>query len=178
MDRPLMDEPSMETPQESSRCCGGAMKVIVCVLVAAGLIVGVGYFFGPKFGGRGSARATAQRPDAAAASVATVVSTARGQIALYRQHHDGADPDFAAYPDWEQLAQKTDAKGALSRTGQFGPYLDRKPSNPLRRGTRVQVVRQPPGASFRCTSEDVGFVFDASTGRLYALDGEGKPLEG
>ena len=173
MDRPLMDEPSMEAPPPEPRCCGGAMKIVVCLLIVLAL-VGVGYFFGPKFGGRGSAQATAQRPDAAAASLATALATARSQIALYRQNHNGANPDFAAHPDWEQLAEKTDAKGALSRTGQYGPYFDRRPSNPLRRGTRVQVVRQPPGASFRCTSDDVGFVFDASTGNLYALDADGK----
>jgi hypothetical protein len=48
----------------------------------------------------------------------------------------------------------------------------------MRRGTRVQVVRQPPGKSFRCSSEEFGFVFDTSTGRLYALDAEGKLVEG
>jgi hypothetical protein len=176
MDRPLMDEPDMQTSEDSPKTCGGMMKIVVCVVVVLAL-AGVGYFFGPRFGGRGSAEATAQRPNAAAASLATAVGTARGQIALYSQHHNGAHPDFAAHPDWEQLAQKTDAKGALSRTGQLGPYLDRKPSNPLRRGTRVQVVRQPPGASFRCTSEDVGFVFDTSAGKLYGVDADGKLLD-
>ena len=176
MDRPLMDEPSMEAPPPESRCCGGGMKILVCALVL-GLLGGAGYFFGPRFGGRGSAQATAQRPDAAAASLATVVSTARNGIALYRQQHNNTNPDFATYPDWEQLADKTDMKGAPSRSGPYGPYFDRRPSNPLRRGTRVQVVRQPPGASFRCASEDFGFVFDASAGKLYGVDAEGKLVD-
>jgi hypothetical protein len=171
-----MDEPSMETPPPEPRCCGGMMKVVVCLVVVLAL-AGAGYFFGPKFGGRGSAQATDQRPDAAAASLATVVNTARNGISLYRQQHNNANPDFASYPDWEQLADKTDAKGAPSRTGKLGPYFDRRPSNPLRRGTRVQVVRESPGPSFRCTSEDVGFVFDASAGKLYGVDADGKVVD-
>lgn len=123
---------------------------------------------GPRPGG---SPGDAGRRDAAE----MVVETVRSQLELYRAQHAGRFPEFLTHPDWEQLTERTDENGAFDPAGKFGPYFERPPVNPGNGGTQVQVVRTPPGPGFLCTTPGVGYVFDASTGRIIALDPQGRP---
>lgn len=108
---------------------------------------------------------------------ATQVGTLRSQIALFRLQHDDRLPDFVRYPDWEQLTQMTDrmgkASGGTRKTGYFvyGPYVQRKPVNPLNGHSKVFVAaggRTPP--SRLPGGQTAGFVMHTPSGRLFLTD--------
>jgi general secretion pathway protein G len=89
----------------------------------------------------------------------------RKQIELYKIHHDGALP--AAVGDtgldfMRRMTMKTDRSGAAG--GQFGPYLERVPSNNFNRRCTIRIGGVATGANTD------GWRFDPSTGEFQADD--------
>ena len=106
-------------------------------------------------------------------SLTALLQTVRSQIELYKSQHRDQRPDFRSRA-WNQMLSKTSADGAVTPRGEFGPYLQVPPRNALNGNTRILIVRGHPGRDFRYDRGDAGFVYDESSGRLWALDAAGR----
>jgi general secretion pathway protein G len=97
---------------------------------------------------------------AKASSLVSQLQTIRSQIELYQVQHNGTYPTLASLqtgdPDqWTQLTTKTDVDGAAG--SDFGPYLQKAPTNPFTNG---------PDVAATATAD---WVYDASTGAIQAV---------
>lgn len=107
--------------------------------------------------------------DARVSSVVSQLQTLRSQIELYRLEHGGGWPTDTGASDgtwsWAKLTGKTDADiaGTINATGVKGPYLQSAMTNPLSNSTTVADA----------AAAGVGFVFDAATGKISAVDSAG-----
>jgi prepilin-type N-terminal cleavage/methylation domain-containing protein len=99
----------------------------------------------------------------------------RGQIELYKVHHNGNPPgNFAT-----QLVNATDASGNLSSTGQpdaahpYGPYLKTIPVQPI---SNSALVRNAAGTTTPTLwpAPGRGWLYQPATGRLW-VDHDGYP---
>jgi hypothetical protein len=106
-------------------------------------------------------------------SLTSQLQTLRSQIELYKLQHRDQAPDFRRR-GWNPLTARTAEDGAESPRGKFGPYLQSPPRNPLNGNTRLLIVRGTPGTDFRYDKNDAGFVYDELSGRLWALDADGR----
>jgi hypothetical protein len=95
------------------------------------------------------------------------------QLHLYRLQHQDQLPDFARYPQWEQLLKKTDEDGSVSPRGRFGPYIMKVPVNPHNGFTAAAVVDQDPPAGFKPKGRNVGWVVNSENGYLWGTDAKG-----
>ena len=111
------------------------------------------------------------------AQTTALLTTLRAQLGLYTTHHGGKSPDFAKFAAWHQLTHKTRADGQPSTTGEFGPYLDAPPVNPLNNSGVIGLTgRIPkPGQTLR-TEAKLGWVYCITTQTLYATDTDGKTI--
>jgi hypothetical protein len=110
---------------------------------------------------------------AKAQSLSSLLQTIRSQIELYKLQHSDNPPDFSKH-GWAQLTSKTKPDGLITDSGAIGPYLHAAPVNPLTQSSKVLITRGAPKAGFQYQDGDCGFLFDESTGRLYALDDRGR----
>jgi hypothetical protein len=82
----------------------------------------------------------------------------------WRRDHGGREPDFAAYPDWQQFVQPTDAQGKPAATGgAAGAYFARPPVNPLNGLSTVVVVDRPLHVAERVPADSGRAAFVYST---------------
>ena len=99
--------------------------------------------------------------------------TFQGQLEQYRFEHNNAFPDFVN-KGWTQLTTRTDAQGQPTSGGEgaVGPYLRKPIINPFTNSSEVEVANNVL-AGYKPSSK-FGYVLDPSTGRLFAIAGEGK----
>jgi len=111
------------------------------------------------------------------AQTTALLTTLRAQLGLYTTHHGGKSPDFAKYAAWHQLTHKTRADGVPNAAGEYGPYLDAAPVNPLNDSGVIGLTgRIPkPGQTLR-TEAKLGWVYCITTQTLYATDADGKTI--
>jgi general secretion pathway protein G len=118
--------------------------------------------------------------DARKNSLTSQLQTLRSQLELYKlQHLDQLPPalvaaggDTSSPACWGEMTVKTDADHTVNAAGNFGPYLQAAPMNPLNNDADVFVVNgaadygsggvATPGAG------DVGFVLNSTTGKIWA----------
>ena len=130
---------------------------------------------GPRESAGGKTRAEIAADQAALETELTKsLESFRAKLAQYQKDHNGSLPDFARYPGWDQLVEKTDSNGKTSESGQFGPYVERPLKNPYTGTARVQVVDKNPGLRFGAASASVAWVLDKSGGKVWAVDAEGQ----
>jgi hypothetical protein len=91
---------------------------------------------------------------------------------MYKLQHTDLAPDFPRFPFWEQMVKRTRGDGGFDGKGQFGPYLDRRPINPMNGFTKVECAPRVT-YDYQVAGQQVGYVFDTSTGRLMATDDKG-----
>jgi hypothetical protein len=98
--------------------------------------------FGAEASGEGGAEEwTGPSPREMLTEVLGMLDRSAGQ---WRRDHGGREPDFVAYPDWQQFVQTTDAQGKPAATGgAAGAYFARPPVNPLNGLSTVVVVDRP-----------------------------------
>jgi len=109
-----------------------------------------------------------QRTDA----LMSLLQRLRTEIEMYKLQHTDMAPDFPRYPFWEQMARRTRGDGAIDGKGTFGPYIDRRPVNPMNGFTKVECAPRVP-YDYQAGGQQIGYVFDTSTGRLLATDDKG-----
>jgi len=95
----------------------------------------------------------------------------RSSIELYKLQHVDLPPEFARSAMWEQLTRRTRSNGAFDLRG-FGPYLPRRPVNALNGFSKVECVATLT-PNYKPKDQQVGYVFETSSGRLYATDEHG-----
>lgn len=100
-------------------------------------------------------------------STIAAIQSLRGQLALYKLQHQDKLPDFKRLK-WEQLTSKTRADGKVDASGPFGPYLFKTPINSRNSSSEIDVVQKLPKTYTPRTP--VGYVFEASTGRIWLTD--------
>jgi hypothetical protein len=105
------------------------------------------------------------------------LDTLRGHLQLYTVQHGGKAPEFARYPAWHQLTQHTRADGTVDPSGEFGPYLEAVPANPLNDSVVIGLTRRTPerGKPLK-TGGKLGWVYCVSTNTLFATDADGKTI--
>lgn len=72
---------------------------------------------------------------AKASSALSQLQTIRSQIELYKNQHNGAEPDLIT--NWDQFTSKTDVDGTLNPSGLYGPYMQQPSKNPFTGGSDV-----------------------------------------
>jgi general secretion pathway protein G len=105
--------------------------------------------------------------DARESSLMSQLQTLRSQIELYKLQHRDALPNLVA--NWDPLTSKSDVDGTINAAGEFGPYMQSVPTNPVNGDTVVTDGDGSGAASGAC-----GFIFDynggAGTGRIWGTD--------
>ena len=111
------------------------------------------------------------------AETRSTLENLRGQLQLYPSQHAGKPPEFAKYPAWHQLTQRTRADGTVDPEGPLGPYLDAAPVNPLNESGVIGLTgRTPqPGQTLR-TDGKLGWVYCIKTQTLHATGADGKTI--
>jgi hypothetical protein len=107
----------------------------------------------------------------------SALDTLRGHLQLYTLQHDGKAPEFTRYPAWHQLTRQTRTDGTVDPSGEFGPYVDAAPANPLNDSVVIGLTRRTPEAGKALkTGGKIGWVYCVTTGILYATDADGKTI--
>jgi general secretion pathway protein G len=109
---------------------------------------------------------TSASDTAKANALTTQLQTIRSQLELYRVQHGDSYPDKLS-TNWDQLTQKTNASG--STTGDdlnFGPYLQKAPTNAFSSGTTVVDVT---GLDNDSTGAAGSWAYDSDTGAIRAI---------
>jgi general secretion pathway protein G len=93
------------------------------------------------------------------------LATLRGQIELYKTHHNGSKPSATMV----ELTQSTNAAGT-SGTGAaypYGPYIRELPVNPLTNSQAVKVITNNPAQASDCTSGGGGWLYHTASGNVW-----------
>lgn len=91
--------------------------------------------------------------------------TVRGQIEIYKTHHNGVKPSATLL----ELTQSTNAAGTAG-TGvnfPFGPYLREVPENPLTGSQNIKVITNNPAAVGDVTTGGGGWLYHVGTGNIW-----------
>jgi len=125
--------------------------VVILGIVAAAVI--------PQFAGTTT--------DAKANRLSACLRIVRGQLLLYRVHHNGY-PDGADSDAW--VAQLTETTGEDGDTdgSDFGPYVERFPVNPFNNSDTVLVDADGTSGPGQAQTNVHGWYFNAATGELWA----------
>lgn len=91
--------------------------------------------------------------------IGSMLQTIRSQMELYKVQHNDVYPDLTN--SWEQLVSVTDGTGRKTPKGQYGPYMQEAPFNPITH--KVKVVTKDK------ISPEAGWVFDPETASLKIL---------
>ncbi|MEM6314628.1 MAG: prepilin-type N-terminal cleavage/methylation domain-containing protein [Planctomycetota bacterium] len=101
--------------------------------------------------------------DARSSSLGSQLQALRSQVALYRLEHNDDYPTsngkLTGTWDWDLLTGKTDKDGTKNTSGNYGPYLQSVPTNPLNDKSAVIVNGT--------VTTDHGFAIDAN-GKVFA----------
>ncbi len=108
------------------------------------------------------------------AATKSQLQTLRADLELYKLQHVDLPPDFVHNPGWEQMTRKTRSTGAFDLRG-FGPYVSRRPINALNGFYKVETAATVP-VNYKAKGQQIGYVFETSTGRLFATNEEGSLL--
>ena len=106
--------------------------------------------------------------DSRRVSLVRQLHTLRSQIQLYIVEHE-ALPGSLAANSWIDLTERhADAKGRLR-----GPYLPSPPRNSLNQFTDVLVVDVDPTFGDAVGGENIGFVYNQTSGSVWATNSTG-----
>ena len=115
-----------------------------------------------------------QGGDASESALASDLQTVRSQLELYKVQHlerypdvdENDQPDTANFA--ARLTGRTDQDGKLNPSGQFGPYLQRFPENPMTDGVANQITF---GTADPAPGDDsTGWYFNTQTGKFSTND--------
>ena len=147
-------------PTRSPRPAGGFTLVeILIVVVILGILAAMVV---PQFA---SASSTARNN-----SMLGSLQVIRTQIELYHAHHNSTYPTLVQIATWNVLTQRTDIDGNTGTTDGvhiYGPYIKQMPLNPFENSRTVSDT----------AAAGVGWVYDAATGRVYAVTSAAKAAE-
>jgi general secretion pathway protein G len=123
------------------------------------------------------AKAAAPRPspqETKQRSAVAQLNKLRTLIEQYRAQHDKENPDFVRYDNWEQFTRRTTVDGAFASPSDkvvHGPYLTAVPANPVNGYSVVESVGKL--STYTPKGKKIGYVFESSSGQLFATDERG-----
>jgi len=145
-----------------TRQSGFTLVEILIVVIILGILAAIVI---PQF--------TNASEDARQSSVTSQLQTLRSQVELFKLQHRERYPTtdlvVTSAWDWTKLTGKTDEDGVAG--GNFGPYLQQVPINPLNNLSTVESVATDPTPG--TTTSTAGFVFSQATGKTYAVSNAG-----
>ncbi len=130
---------------------GFTLVEILIVVVILGILAAIVI---PQF--------TEASTEAKTSSLCTDLQTVRSQIELYKVQHNDEMPGSGTASFEEALTGQTDIDGAVGTD--YGPYLQKVPTNPFNNLNTVQVEAGSTGLG----SGNTGWHFDSSTGAFHA----------
>jgi len=149
------------------RAKGFTLVEILIVVIILGILAAIVI---PQF--------TEASNDARESALASDLQTVRSQLELYKVQHMEHYPDevnadgtaWAADTDnfVSRLTSKTDAYGNIDASGQFGPYLQKFPSNPFA-SANVDSVEC---GDAQTADGDPGWFFNTDSGAFAANDAD------
>jgi general secretion pathway protein G len=128
---------------------GFTLVEILIVVVILGILAAIVI---PQF--------TEASTEAKTSSLCTDLQTMRSQIELYKIQHNDALPGAGAATFIEALTGQTDIAGAVG--ADYGPYVQKIPTNQFNDSDSVRLVAPAPGA------DTDGWHFDTATGAFHA----------
>jgi len=154
-----------------TRKSGFTLVEILIVVIILGILAAIVI---PQF--------TNASQDARKSNLTSQLQTIRSQIELYKLQHLDKTPtglntagSTAGATAFAQMIVKTDADQTANVNGQFGPYLQGAPVNPLNNSSDVFVVTSDvtPGAASGANAGE-GWVFNKTDGKAWATSVTGK----
>lgn len=130
---------------------GFTLVEILIVVVILGILAAIVI---PQF--------TEASTEAKMSSLCTDLQTVRSQIELYKVQHNDELPGAGTASFEDALTGQTDIDGAVGTD--YGPYLQKVPTNPFNNLGDVQVEAGSTGLG----SGDTGWHFNSSTGAFHA----------
>ena len=100
----------------------------------------------------------------------------RTAIAKYTRDHAGRLPNFQGHQPWFPLIRKSRPDGTIASGAPCGPYLDEPPVNPLSGHSSLGLVRSAVIPGQQMPGGNLGFVFDITTGRVWAVESDGRTI--
>jgi general secretion pathway protein G len=148
----------------ASKKSGFTLVEILIVVIILGILAAIVI---PQF--------TNASQDARRSSLTSQLQTIRSQIELYKLQHLDQLPSglTASTTSWDQMISKTDADGTVNTSGNFGPYLQAVPVNPLNSTSNVVVVTTDPTPGTTSASAACGWVLNSANGKFWATDTNG-----
>ncbi len=110
---------------QRKRNSGFTLVEILIVVVILGILAAIVI---PQF--------TSASESARASSLSSTLQTIRSQLELYQVQHNGDYPTALQMVAWVNLTSTTDVAGATTGSD-FGPYLQKAPTNPFTLGSTV-----------------------------------------
>ncbi|MEM6334053.1 MAG: prepilin-type N-terminal cleavage/methylation domain-containing protein [Planctomycetota bacterium] len=145
--------------QTRTRRNGFTLVEILIVVVILGILAAIVI---PQF--------TSASESAKASSLTTQLQSIRSQLELYQINHNGDYPDAGVEAptgstgQWSALTETTDQSGDVAGDD-FGPYLQKAPSNPFTNAANNTVVDGLGGAG----NDDTAWHYDPLTGDIQAV---------
>ncbi|MEO0586495.1 MAG: prepilin-type N-terminal cleavage/methylation domain-containing protein [Planctomycetota bacterium] len=148
--------------QTRTRRNGFTLVEILIVVVILGILAAIVI---PQF--------TSASESAKASSLTTQLQSIRSQLELYQINHNGNYPltgvtatgGTGAATQWSALTEITDQFGAVSATGDYGPYLQKAPANPFTATANNTAVADEGGTA----DATVAWHYNATTGEIWAV---------
>jgi len=137
---------------QRNRKSGFTLVEILIVVVILGILAAIVI---PQF--------TSASESARSSSMSSTLQTTRSQLELYQVQHNGDYPTLAQL--WGNMTAQTDVAGATDGTDDFGPYLQKNPSNPFTLGSTCAADN----------SED--WQYTAASGAILAVVSQAKITE-
>ena len=100
----------------------------------------------------------------------------RSAVVRYTRDHAGRLPNFQSHQPWFPLIRKSRPDGTIASGAPCGPYLDEPPVNPLSGNSSLGLVRSAVTAGQQMPGGNLGFVFDITTGRVWAVESDGRTI--
>jgi general secretion pathway protein G len=153
----------------STRKSGFTLVEILIVVIILGILAAIVI---PQF--------TNASQDARKNSLTSQLQTIRSQLELAKlQHRDNPSPKLVAggATAWDELTVKTD--DTYLAAGEFGPYLNAAPANPLNGNTKVEKNTDAAEPTFGGTGgadATVGWVYHEPTGKIFATTKSGTKI--
>src|SRR3954452_18412496 len=146
-----------------TRKSGFTLVEILIVVIILGILAAIVI---PQF--------TNASQDARKNSLTSQLQTIRSQLELYKMQHLDQPPALLFVDNstnWDQMLQKTNKFGTVDTTGDFGPYLQQTPNNPMNGFSKVKVLANgsaDPAPASATGVTDCGYVINLSNGKIWA----------
>jgi len=117
---------------------------------------------------------------AKASNLRSQLQTIRGQLELYQIEHNGVYPALGT--DWTQMTGETDEGGTVAAGSDYGPYLQKDPSNPFTANPSTTAADESTAVADGATAlgtavATVGWVYNRSNGQIKASVADAKALQ-